>query len=204
MAITTIIFDIGNVLNGYGPGYLDELFPNPEVKEIVRHAIHDNPAWGEHDRGILTDEEEVQDFIAWAPDYEKEIRLAYDHLEGCTWLYDYAMDWVQEMKDRGFRTYVLSNWPKHVFERRGHNLDFLDIVDGYYMSFEYHLIKPDSECFKFVLNKFDIKPEEAIFIDDNAKNVASAAGLGIHAIQFLSYEDAREKIEACIKRESES
>ena len=44
-----------------------------------------SPDWVEHDKGLLTEEEEIRDFISNAPEYEKEIRQTYENLGECVW-----------------------------------------------------------------------------------------------------------------------
>ena len=48
--------------------------------------------------------------------------------------------------------------------------------------------KPDKRAFTFLLNKFELKPEELVFVDDKAENVESAKSMGIRAFQFSSLE----------------
>lgn len=46
------------------------------------------------------------------------------------------------------------------------------------------VVKPQPEIFEIMLERIGSNPAETIFIDDNNQNVASAATLGIHAVQF--------------------
>ena len=57
---------------------------------------------------------------------------------------------------------------------------FRDIV----VSGEERLMKPDPAIFRLALDRFGLMPGEAVFIDDNAANVAAASALGLHAILF--------------------
>ena len=128
MKITTIIFDLGRVLVGYGwEAYLRKLVPEPAAYEAVERAVFKSPAWVEHDKGLLGREEEIMDFVAAAPEYEKEIRAVYENLGECTWSLDYAVPWIQELKEKGYRVYALSNWPEHIYQQRGDKLDFRSI-----------------------------------------------------------------------------
>ncbi|MCI8596843.1 MAG: HAD family phosphatase [Lachnospiraceae bacterium] len=195
--ITTIIFDIGNVLNGYGwDAYLHSIVSDEEAFEAVERAIFKNPVWVEHDKGLLSEEEEIQDFVAAAPKYEREIRAVYENLGECTWVLDYAVSWVQELKAKGYRVYALSNWPKHIYDQRGHKLDFLDHMDGYFLSFQEHLIKPDKKAFQRLMEKYGIQPEEAVFLDDTKENIEAARQLGIQGILFTSQAQAIEELKA--------
>lgn len=195
MKITTIIFDIGRVLNGYGwEEYLKKIVPDPIAYEAVERAVFKNPAWVEHDKGLLSEEEEIRDFVAAAPEYEKEIRAVYENLGECTWTLDYAVPWILELKEKGYRVYALSNWPKHIYDQRGDKLDFLDLMDGYFLSFQEHLIKPDEKAFLRLTKKYGIELEEAVFLDDTRENVLAAERLGIHGILFTSREQAGEEL----------
>ena len=44
--------------------------------------------------------------------------------------------------------------------------------------------KPFPEFYKLLLNRYNVKPEETIFIDDNLRNVKAAEALGIKSIYF--------------------
>jgi len=58
--------------------------------------------------------------------------------------------------------------------------DFKDSFDAFYLSHEINLTKPDPEIFKFVLKENHLKPNECLFIDDNAHNIESANQLGFY------------------------
>jgi len=46
------------------------------------------------------------------------------------------------------------------------------------------VIKPDPRIFQLLLERFAIAPESAVYVDDNRRNVAAAAALGIHGVHF--------------------
>jgi len=58
------------------------------------------------------------------------------------------------------------------------------LFDAITVSAEVRLIKPDPKIFEHILAKLNVKSEEAIFVDDNPKNVESAKTLGMQAIVF--------------------
>ena len=59
------------------------------------------------------------------------------------------------------------------------------------MSADVGLIKPDPAIFRLLLERIGRAPAECIYIDDNPKNVASAAALGFDAIAFQSVSQLR-------------
>jgi putative hydrolase of the HAD superfamily len=63
-----------------------------------------------------------------------------------------------------------------------HNLTRL--FDEIVISAEVGLVKPSREIFEFALDKMQLQPKEAIFIDDRQQNITVANSLGIQSILF--------------------
>ncbi len=55
-------------------------------------------------------------------------------------------------------------------------------LDDIIISAEIHKIKPNKEFYIHILEKFNIQPNELLFIDDNLKNIEGAKKLGINTI----------------------
>lgn len=60
----------------------------------------------------------------------------------------------------------------------------VDYLDDIIISSEIHKIKPNKDFYEHILTKYEIKPDEMLFIDDNLDNVNSAKDLSIHAIKI--------------------
>ncbi len=73
-------------------------------------------------------------------------------------------------------------------------LKIADLFDDMIISSEVKLIKPDEAIYKLALQRLQVKPQEAIFVDDLLENVQAAAQLGIHAIQFKNNEQVISEI----------
>jgi epoxide hydrolase-like predicted phosphatase len=74
------------------------------------------------------------------------------------------------------------------------NFSFVSHIDGMILSHEVGLRKPDPAIYWHALNKFGVRPEHAVFIDDMAENVKAATEIGITAIQFTSAEKLVENL----------
>ena len=72
-------------------------------------------------------------------------------------------------------------------------------MDGGVFSCYEKLIKPDPALFKVILERYGLKPEECVFIDDNLPNVEAARNLGINAIHFKKYSQAKDELENLLK-----
>ena len=181
--IKTVIFDIGRVLIGFEwKDYVHRLFGNPEVEARVTDATFGSGIWNEMDRGIWSEEEVLARFIARAPEREKEIRAAFDRVGCCTERKEYAIPWIENLKARGYRVLILSNYSEHVRKRSTHTLDFLPHLDGGVFSYQVHRIKPEPEIYRILLEKYELKAEECVFVDDNGKNIQAARELGFRTV----------------------
>lgn len=197
--IDTVIFDIGRVLVDFQPDIpLRRHFSDPELQRRLKLAVYSNPAWAEADRGLLPEAEILSRFIAAAPDLEPEIRRAYD----CAWetirLFPYTEDWIRSLKERGFRVFCLSNYSRRLRETTAEELRFLPLLDGVLFSYACGLIKPDPEIYRLLFRTFSIRPERAVFLDDNADNIRAAQREGLHTILFTEYSRVHAELESLL------
>ena len=160
--------------------------------------------WNEMDRGIWSEEEVLERFIARAPEREKEIRVAFDRVGCCTERKEYAIPWIENLKARGYRVLFLSNYSEHVRKRSTHALHFLPYLDGGVFSYQVHRIKPEPEIYRILLEKYELKAEECVFVDDNGKNIQAARELGFRTVHFENYEQAHEALEALLREDGEA
>lgn len=194
--IKNIVFDAGNVLVTFNPDeYLDRLGYDKETKRAVEKAVFRHPLWNENDRGILSDEELLNGFIANAPEYEMQIRETFQKVGDSIELLPHTMDWVRDLKAKGYRLYVLSNYGEYTYKQTEHKLKFLPYMDGTIFSFAYKMIKPEREIYELLLEKFDLRAEESVFIDDRLENVEAARELGFCGIQFQNFEQVKRELE---------
>ena len=186
--IKTIIFDIGNVLIGFNWwSYITSMFPE-NVARIVTDALWKNGYWEEFDRGVLPYEEIVNLMEAAAPDYKDEIRMALAHAEDSLHRYDYAIPWVKQLKEMGYQVLFLSNYSEFLMERKLEVLDFLPYMEGGLFSCHAKVIKPDRAIYEKLCEKYQLMPDECLFIDDNLANIEAAKAFGMHGIRFEGYE----------------
>ena len=194
--IRTVIFDLGLVLVYFRwrELYAQLGFTGEKFDKIAKATVQ-NPWWNEFDKGLMTTEEVIERFSESALEYKKEIAEIYEHMDEIVSLYDYAIPWIRELKEKGYRIYILSNWSKPAYEANlGTHLRFLKEVDGAVMSFQEGVIKPDQKIYELICNRYKIDPKEAVFLDDNAANIEGARAFGLNAIHFETYEQAKEEL----------
>lgn len=200
--IRNIIFDIGNVLTDFRwKEFLeDKGFDEAMVKRIAKASVQ-SPVWNEIDRGVWSMEELMQTFIRQDPEIEEELRRAYGNITGMVTKRAYAIPWIQELREKGYRVYYLSNFSEKAYEDCADALDFLPYTDGGILSYREKLVKPDPEIYRRLLSRYSLEAQESVFLDDTALNVEAAERLGIHGICFRTKEQAEEELRGLVAAE---
>ena len=197
--IRNIIFDIGNVLAGFRWAELfKELgFTGEAFDRIAAATVLHPTMWNEFDRSVMSDEEIIAGCMKQAPEYEKEIQLMFSKTELLVEEYEHSKQWIQELKEQGYRVYLLSNYGKTSFEAARDNgrLSFLSLVDGAVISYEVKIVKPEQGIYMALLEKYNLKAEECVFLDDKTENIEAAKKLGFHGIVVQSGEQAKKELE---------
>lgn len=193
--IRNIIFDIGNVLADFcweafyrGLGY------EGEVLERLGRATVKSPVWNEMDRGVWSEEELVEGFIRNDPAMEPEIRRIFQNVHGMVSRREYAVPWIRSLQEAGYRCYYLSNFSYKAHTECADALDFLEYMDGGILSYQDKVIKPQREIYQLLLDRYGLKAQECVFLDDTEKNLPMAEELGIHTILFQDREQAMEEL----------
>lgn len=184
-----IIFDFGNVLGQcYADCLTDPYVDDVANKPMIRDIVFDRLYFDKLDRGTITDEEVLAGICSRLP---KAL-----HKQAC----DVYNNWintmipmkkmgkvVSDLKEKGHKLYLLSNisigfansyqnipWMKSLFDQ----------FDGLVFSGTIGMVKPDVEIYEYVLNKFNLKAENCIFIDDSKANVEGSIKAGIEGYYF--------------------
>lgn len=189
--ITTIIFDIGNVLVDFcWEEYLDSFQFAPAIREKVAGATVLNNAWNEFDRGGSEEDELIEDFVRNAPEAEQEIRLFCQDIHDMLRRRESTIPWIEELKSMGLKVYYLSNFSKKAARECAHVLDFIPHTNGGILSYEEKIIKPDPEIYELLIERYKLVPGECVFLDDREDNCEAARKLGMKAVCFTTKENA--------------
>ena len=190
--ISTVIFDIGDVL--VSANIKDYLMADPEIpNEIVDELLK---LW-------FIDKDEVDDTMdldtyreivnkRMGVEFSNYIPKLFQYNVECVTAFDYTIPMIQDLKDKGYKVYYLSNWSAwtHDLLQEAGKFDFLNLMDGGVFSYDVGYMKPDEEIYKILINKYKINPEEAIFFDDREENIEAANKLGIHGVHFPRHDSS--------------
>jgi len=111
------------------------------------------------------------------------------------------LEYLKSLKPR-YRLGVLSNaWSDSEREIRERLPGLLDFFDDVIFSAQVGLAKPDTRIYQLAVERLDVRPNEAVFIDDVEKNVQGAREAGLFAIHAHCSEqvitELRRLLEKC-------
>ncbi len=193
--ITTLIFDIGNVLADFvwEEHYRSFGYDAAMVDRIAKATVKD-PLWNEYDRGVMSCEEILQGFIDNDPGIESDIRRVLQDVGTMVKRNDYAIPWIHELQGKGYRCLYLSNFSEKAHIECAAALDFIPHMDGGILSYQDQVIKPMPEIYQLLIDRYGLVPEECVFMDDTPRNLDGAEKFGIHTIHFKNQAQAIEDL----------
>lgn len=183
--IRTIVFDMGGVLIKFDREYfIRRLNVDPMDEKILMNEVFCSLEWARMDRGSLTEAEAAKSICVRLPE---RLHLVAERLvtmwERPILEVDGMYELVKELKDRGYKVYLLSNasvrqheyWPR---------IPAAELFDGKLISSDVHLVKPQPEIYRLFCDTFQVLPEECFFIDDSPQNIEGAYEVGMQGAIF--------------------
>ena len=193
--ITTIIFDIGNVLADFTwkEHYASFGYDDAMVERIAKATVG-HPAWNEVDKGVMKVEDILQMFVDSDPEIGRDIRKVLANVKTMVSRNDYAIPWIQDLKSKGYRLLYLSNFSEKTETECAYALDFIPYLDGGILSYQEKVVKPMPEIYERLIERYKLIPEECVFLDDTQANLTGAEKFGIHTIHFQNQAQAIEEL----------
>jgi len=184
--IKLIIFDMGGVL-------ID--FDEATYFRILSNIIHKNPKLIEKDLNPFIIKMELgklnmKDFYRIALN---DLHIKFKELEWNA-IYEHVaapkkdvLRLARKLKKK-YKIALLSNVSMSRYNVAARKLFDKSLFDKRFASCYIGFRKPDRRIYLYVLKQFNLKPEEAVFIDNLQRNVDGANHVGIHSIRFTSYK----------------
>lgn len=196
MSIKYLILDFGKVIARPTTG---NWFAIPKFIELVNMEEINLDKFNEIiptldyilDRKILTEEEEYNMMCEFYKNLLEKLNyskisdelvhlIAYDFTYSSSkyTMYDNIIDELEKLSNKYTLLMLTDNWPCVYRILKEYNID--KYFDKVYVSSVYDCKKKDGIFFDYPINDYDIKEDEAIFIDDNEQllDIAQSKGLG--------------------------
>ncbi len=187
--IKNYIFDFGQVIVKFDTGYMTSVYvEEPENISKVEEVVFDRLYWDKLDEGTITDDEVKQGICSRLPEFlQSSACRVYDNWYKNLPYIDGMKEVLKKIKQNGGRLYLLSNISIGFAENYStvpEIKEVFDMFDGLVFSGRLGITKPSKEIFKHLLNKYELKAEESVFIDDRKVNILGAESVGINTILF--------------------
>ncbi len=185
-----MIFDIGRVLYEWDPRHLYERLipPGAALDAFLRDVV--TPEWHyQHDEGrdfadtsaeLITLHPQHRALIeAWGPRFAESIPGPVAGMHAL----------VERLDAAGVPLFAITNFSHEFFPPfRAAEAALFDRFRDIVVSGAEKLVKPDTAIYRLALSRFGLAPGDAVFVDDNAANVAGAEAVGMTAILFTDAE----------------
>lgn len=201
MMIKNIIFDFGGVLLDWNPRYLyKDYFRDGREMEHFLADVCTPERNSELDCGFQF-AEWVRKYRKMYPEYSEAIALYHTGwpkmLGG---LLPDGAALLRDMKSAGYGIYGLTNWSAeticYAYEAFG---DMKPLFDGIVVSGEEKTLKPGPEIYRILLDRYGLKADECVFLDDSRKNIETAVALGIKGVLYDNALRVKEELSALLK-----
>ena len=182
--IKNVVFDMGGVLIDYNSKKTITTYFPQEYHDILMKKVFDSELWKKLDAGLLRHDEAVSIVLPEIPEATRPLIK-----EMLTDFYPYMppfsemFDFIKRIKNAGYNIYLLSNATPRFFDNYL-NIPAMSLMDGFFISCVYKLLKPQKEIYEAFCNKFSLKPEECFFIDDMPQNIEGAKNYGMKGFVY--------------------
>lgn len=191
----SVVFDLGNVLIEWDRRFLfEKLIDDADELEAFLDGVFTLEDNQHLDRG--TPLAEVAQQVAQRHPDQHDLVMAFADRwqETLGGVIEGTVSVLDELSREGVPLYALSNWGRDTFAMIESSYSFFELFDGMVISGREGIIKPDPAIYRLLCERYDIEPEDAVFIDDSGANVAAAMSLGFDAVLFESPDRLREQL----------
>ncbi|KAE8177213.1 HAD family hydrolase [Photobacterium carnosum] len=194
--IRNVIFDFGAVMFEWNPLQIVNSFTTSQPeREILLRDVLQHPDWLSLDRGTMLIAEVLPKFSARTQisprrmeDFILHIQLSLTKIQQTETLF-------YKLTRQPYSLYYLTNMCSAFFDTLYEKHHFISFFDGGLISGKELVMKPEQEIFMRLCERYQLTPQESLFIDDNSENIQIASTLGFNTIQFNQTPTCFQQIE---------
>jgi len=181
--IKNLVFDLGNVLISFKPSEFFDKKDYPEsVKAKILSDIFGSTEWAMLDNGDINTSQAIDLIASKSTLNKEEIAHIFNLRTELIFPLDQNVRLLPGLKKQGYRLYFLSNFPMDLFEEVKTGYYFFKYFDGGVISAEAKSSKPDLKIYEILLEKYNLVPNQCLFIDDLEVNVKAAEAAGMNGL----------------------
>lgn len=186
--IKNVVFDMGGVLIDFNARKTITTYFSEEYHDILMQEVFGSELWHKLDSGHLRHDEAISIVLPKIPEdtrplIKEMLSDFYSYMPPFPEMYDF----IKRIKQAGYNVYLLSNATPRFFDNYL-NIPALTLMDGFFISCVYKMLKPQKEIYEAFCNKFSLNPEECFFIDDLPQNIEGAKNYGMKGFVFKNLD----------------
>lgn len=194
-----IIFDLGGVVLDWNPAKVEKEFEgNMELPRFLFNSGFFQKYWTEFDRGTLTEEEIIEKMSEVSGFSVAESRAFVEFIKHSLTDIPRTVDLIRDLSEKGYPLYCLSNMANEFYDYLK-DREVFRYFSGQIISAREGMIKPEPDIFCLLLDRYQLKAHDCLFIDDLSANVQAAAELGFHTVLFTDKEKGYQAIHRFIE-----
>lgn len=194
--VRNVIFDLGGVVFDWNPDHIvARVQPVPELRAALKQALFGHADWRMFDRGTLTEAQLIERLQVRLGATRAEVDVIFDAVRNSLVEKPETLQLLRSLQSRGTPLYCLSNMPASIYLHLRERHKFWDAFSGIVISGEVQMMKPEPEVFMHLLEKFNLRAHETVFIDDLQANIESARQVGLHTICFKDAIQCRQELD---------
>ncbi len=185
--LKNLVFDFGNVLVVFKPEeQLRKYVQSDEEAMELRNLIWESKPWKDADIGNGDRQDTFERLCEMYPE-KKELlrRILFECSEWLT-IPEPVKTALHKLQAAGYNLYYISNTNPMDYETMMKNHAILHELKGGLASFKEKLLKPDPAIYQLLLDRYGLKAEECLFVDDMAVNTAAAEKVGFRTLTLTT------------------
>ncbi|MBQ7115164.1 MAG: HAD family phosphatase [Clostridia bacterium] len=186
--IKNVVFDMGGVLIDFNARKTITTYFPREYHDVLMQEVFGSELWHKLDSGHLRHDEAISIVLPRIPEETRPLIKEmlsdfYSYMPPFPEMYEL----IKRIKEAGYNVYLLSNATPRFFDNYL-NIPALSLMDGFFISCVYKMLKPQKEIYEAFCNKFSLNPEECFFIDDMPQNIEGAKNYGMKGFVFKNLD----------------
>jgi putative hydrolase of the HAD superfamily len=192
-----VVFDLGKVLVDfdYGIAARKVAAKGKWMHDEVKRFIAESPLLFRYETGLISKEDFYTE-VCKSTGYCGDLEEFAGHFSDIFTPIEPMVALQSELRQGGTPTYIFSNTNDLAIHHIRRNFPFFGNFDGYVLSYEQGVMKPDEKIYVIAERMSGKKGAEILYLDDRAENVEAGARRGWQVILHDSPDRTRRLIAA--------
>lgn len=186
MNFDAVIFDIGNVLVEWNPHCIIRRAMHTQDPERFSAEFFGGEIWRSLNLGRVSEQDAKSLYVSEKGMSVSQVDALFQEIDRSQVAILATVPFMPALKKKRKAVYGLSNNISENIGRLKLRHAFFSHFDDLLLSCDVDLLKPDRAIFDLACDKWGIRPETTVFIDDHVPNIDSARALGFQTVLFES------------------